>query len=142
MKILFLDIDGVVNCATTPTGIGAVGICPHRAFMVGQITLAHPDLKVVLSSTWRLCPGSYQEVVKHVVPIYASTPSIDGATRGQEIQAWLDKHPEVTKYAILDDDTDMLNEQLPNFFQTTWKDGLTEEIKERVIDHFYDEETT
>jgi membrane-bound lytic murein transglycosylase MltF len=41
----------------------------------------------------------------------------------------------VERYAILDDDTDMLPEQLPNFFQTTWEEGLTEEIAEKVIAH-------
>lgn len=35
--------------------------------------------------------------------------------RGQEIQGWLDKHPEVEDYAILDDDSDMLPEQFCKF---------------------------
>lgn len=35
--------------------------------------------------------------------------------RGEEIKEWLDKHPEVTDYAILDDDSDMLEEQFEKF---------------------------
>jgi hypothetical protein len=35
--------------------------------------------------------------------------------RGEEIQEWLDKHPEVTDYAILDDDSDMLEHQFNKF---------------------------
>jgi hypothetical protein len=32
--------------------------------------------------------------------------------RGEEIKAWLHQHPEVTRYAIVDDDSDMLPEQV------------------------------
>ncbi len=35
--------------------------------------------------------------------------------RGEEIQEWLDEHPEVEDYAILDDDSDMLPEQFVKF---------------------------
>jgi len=35
--------------------------------------------------------------------------------RGDEIKDWLDAHPEVTDYAILDDDSDMLPEQFVKF---------------------------
>jgi hypothetical protein len=35
--------------------------------------------------------------------------------RGEEIQEWLDNHPEVEDYAILDDDSDMLPEQFCKF---------------------------
>jgi hypothetical protein len=35
--------------------------------------------------------------------------------RGEEIKEWLDKHKEVEDYAILDDDSDMLEEQFKKF---------------------------
>jgi hypothetical protein len=35
--------------------------------------------------------------------------------RGQEIQEWLDKHPEVEDYVILDDDGDMMDHQFKHF---------------------------
>jgi hypothetical protein len=35
--------------------------------------------------------------------------------RGEEIKDWLDNHPEVEDYAILDDDSDMLPEQFVKF---------------------------
>lgn len=35
--------------------------------------------------------------------------------RGQEIKEWLDEHLEVKDYAIIDDDSDMLEEQMGNF---------------------------
>lgn len=143
-KILFLDIDGVCNCTNTrQRHRGFIGIDPMMAFLVGKITLAHPDLKVVLSSSWRHFPGGREEVEQQVVPIFDVTgpdwfdkETKHHSTRGEEIQIWLDAHPEVTKYAILDDDSDMLEGQLPNLFKTTWQTGITEEIMNAVIKHY------
>jgi len=136
MKVLFLDIDGVVNCATTmQRHCGFIGIDPYMAFIVGKIQL-DTGCEVVLSSTWRLDEKSRAEVRKQVVKFIDCTPSnYPGTQRGDEIQAWLDAHPEVTKYAILDDNSDMLESQLPNFFQTSWEKGITEEIAKRVTEH-------
>jgi hypothetical protein len=160
MKILFLDIDGVVNCATTTQRHrGFIGIDPMMAFLVGKITLAVPDLKVVLSSSWRHMTEGREEVERQVVPIFDITPRREKGNllRGDEIKAWLDSHElmkcdtptscppfsramcmghSIEKYAILDDDSDMLEEQLPNFFKTSWQTGITDEIAERVINHF------
>lgn len=140
MKVLFLDIDGVVNCKTTAQRHrGFIGIDPHMAFMVGKIQL-DTNCEVVLSSTWRLDKRSRDEVRKQVVKFIDVTPSIFGkdnqrVKRGEEIDAWLQKHPEVTKYAIIDDDSDILDKQLPHFFQTSWEHGLTQEIAEKVTEY-------
>ena len=45
--------------------------------------------------------------------------------RGQEIQEWLDTHPEIEDYAILDDDSDMLPEQFAKFHHSDPWFGLT-----------------
>ena len=44
----------------------------------------------------------------------------------EEMQSWLRQHPEVTRYVVLDDDDDCLDE-LP-LFQPSSKTGITEEI--------------
>lgn len=136
MKILFLDIDGVVNSKHTAARNGGIaGIDPYLAFLVGKISLAVEDLKVVLSSSWRHFPNGRTEVEQHVLPIYDQTPNLRGESRGKEIQAWLDEHPEVECYAILDDEGDMLESQQAHFFRTSWDEGITPEISERVIAH-------
>lgn len=143
MKILFLDIDGVCNCSkTSQRHRGFIGIDPHMAFMVGKIQL-DTDCQVVLSSSWRHSKDGIEEVEAQVVKLLDTTgdePYIDGeqTQRGREIKKWLDAHPEVTKYAILDDDSDMLPEQLPNFFKTTWLNGITPEIAATVTAHLND----
>jgi hypothetical protein len=133
VKCLFLDIDGVVNSrSTTDFSNNLWPIDPYMAFMVGKIQLDTGCI-VVLSSSWRYHPDGVAAARK-IVNLYDTTPKMN-RSRGEEIQAWLDKHPEVTTYAILDDDSDMLPEQLPNFFQTTFEYGLNEEIALAVTRH-------
>lgn len=145
MKIIFLDIDGVVNCQDTffrtkDERDNLFCIDPYMALLIGRIIEA-TDAKIVLSSSWRHHPDGIAVVEKRVWKILDITPTmprpsgtgVEYCERGKEIKAWLDKHPEVTKYAILDDDRDMLPDQ--PFFKTSWKIGLTDEIAAKVIDH-------
>lgn len=146
MKVLFLDCDGVINCANTfkKGGDSYFPVEPYMAFLVGKIEL-DTECKVVLSSSWRHHPDSVEYIKNKIVPLYDLTGSepidpnrprgIQNCQRGREIKAWLDKHPEVTKYAILDDENDMLPEQQDNFFKTSWLHGITEEIANKVISH-------
>lgn len=131
--LLFLDIDGVLNSSSTTNFKNNLWpYDPYMAFLVGKIQL-DTDCDIVLSSSWRYHPDGQAEVRK-LVTLLDVTPMLNGS-RGEEIQAWLDSHPEYDRYAILDDDTDMLPEQLPNFFQTTFETGLTDEIAKAVTAH-------
>jgi hypothetical protein len=135
MKVLFLDIDGVVNCErTTARYRGIIGIDPHMAFLVGRIIL-NTDAKIVLSSAWRGWPEGEEEIRKQVYDFIDCTKHIpdEDAVRGDEIKEWLGRHPEVQRYAILDDDTDMLPDQIDHLFQTEWETGITAEISDKVI---------
>lgn len=133
VKILFLDIDGVLNASGTTNFRNKLWPTdPYMAFLVGKIQL-DTDCEIVLSSSWRYHPDGMAEVRK-LVNLLDRTPLLNDS-RGKEIQAWLDIHPEVDRYAILDDDTDMLPDQLPNFFQTTFDTGLTVEIAQAVTAH-------
>ncbi|MDD5061654.1 MAG: HAD domain-containing protein [Candidatus Marinimicrobia bacterium] len=131
IKILFVDCDGVVNNIRTPNTDGWP-IDPFCAFLIGKIVLA-TDCKIVLSSSWRHSAEGRGVFRRKVYPFIDITDHRNYATRGDEIASWLLANPDVTRYAILDDDADMLPEQLPSFFQTTFAEGLTEEIAERVI---------
>lgn len=139
MKVLFLDIDGVVNKQENYNPAIKDNLYPidsYCAFLVGRIQL-QTGCEVVLSSSWRYHPESRQNVSERVVGLFDVTPTHmpPDSTRGDEINAWLFVHPEVTKYAILDDDMDFYVDQAPNFFKTTFEDGLTDEIAEAVIKH-------
>lgn len=129
MKILFLDIDGVLNCKTTSQRHqGFIGIDPYMALLVDRICQA-TGAQIVLSSNWRLWEESRKEV-KRFADFIDVTPKLEGI-RGDEIEAWLALHPEVETYAILDDDSDFHPHQ--PLFKTSWETGLTEEISKQVI---------
>ena len=140
IKVIFLDIDGVVNSEETlkRTKGGILGIDPYLVSIFNRIIFA-TDAKIVLSSSWRHSKEGRDEVRQQIMDFIDVTPRMpllggsETMERGKEIKAWLDKHPEVEKYAILDDDSDFLPDQ--PLFKTTWKKGLTEEIAKEVIKH-------
>lgn len=136
MKILFLDVDGVMNCQGTFTKDpnATFPIDQYMAFLVGKIVL-ETGCKVVLSSSWKHHKDSIDYIHRRIVNIYDTTPDV-GSVRGDEIKAWLDNSKyKVDRYAILDDNSDMLPEQMPNFFKTQWLVGITEDIASAVITH-------
>lgn len=156
MKVLFLDIDGVCNSQDTFTKEPEAyfPIDKYMAFLVGKIQL-DTGCVVVLSSSWRHNKESVDFINERIVKIFDITPDLPHPNiRGDEIKAWMEKwnkgcfpnpphlvngelcyNESITKYAILDDDTDMLPEQFGNVFNTSFKTGLTEEIAKRVTEH-------
>ena len=130
MKVLFLDIDGVVNrVGTRQRYRGFMGIDPFLASMVGKIIL-DTGAAVVLTSTWRHFQGGREEVDRHVYKTFDVTPIADTGFRGEEVKMWLDDHPEVTRYAIVDDDSDFYADQ--PLFKTNWQTGITDEVAKQV----------
>lgn len=135
MKIIFLDIDGVLNTSRTKELVcgGCLGIEPGKADLIKRI-VKETGAKIVLTSTWRHHPDLSQAVRDQVVEFIGVTRSL-GTERGFEIEEWLIAHPEVERYAIIDDTCDMLASQSPNFFQCYWDEGLIPELAERIIKH-------
>ena len=116
MKVIFLDIDGVLNDDTTPTRTKSrlVFIDQEKLLRLKRIVEA-TRAKIVLSSTWRYerdnpkYNGDFlelQEAFRQVgLEFYSFTPEdVYGIRRGMEIGAWLRLHPEVDQYIILDDE--------------------------------------
>ena len=153
-KVLFLDIDGVLNynqfyVRTRKDGITypVSELCPLAIEQLNRI-VAETRCSVVVSSTWRHSGIQYcRDVLKeagYMGDIHSITPDIhdDWAERGNEILKWLkdnklykyDSYCKVDRdYAILDDDTDMLYQQKDNFFVCDPDTGLTVNIADRVI---------
>src|SRR6476620_9901650 len=124
-KILFLDIDGVCNCAATvERHKGFIGIDPLLMSRVSKI-VADTGCLVVLSSTWRLDLEGRREVQRHV-KLFDITPDHSGGLRGAEVKRWLEWHPDVERYAILDDNTDFYGDQ--PLFKTDFATGITDDI--------------
>lgn len=146
-KILFLDIDGVVNNAHSHEKYswrGMTGIDPELAFLVGKIKL-DTDCDVVLSSSWRGSESGMELIRKQVVDFIDVTPHCCTGIRGAEIHLWLARNCSLfggngynqrdVRVAILDDSSDMLLWQKDVFFKTDWEVGITPEIAKAVTDH-------
>jgi hypothetical protein len=103
-----------------------------------ELVLESIDPIVVLSSSWRVVPELRDHLRKCGVYFHDVTLVLDPArySRGHEIQAWLKECAEEPRYAIIDDDSDMLPIQTPNFFQTNGANGLTQELAEKIVVHF------
>lgn len=143
MKALFLDIDGVLNrCGLTPRGCDELE--PHLCSLLWEIIQA-TACRVVVSSTWRKFPRELERLTtvaaKLGIEIKDATPIHDrrlesglwvSPARGDEIEDWLDQHPEVTRFVILDDDADM-GAMTPHLLRTESFVGLTPEIAKEAI---------
>ncbi len=83
--------------------------------------------KICVSSTWKnhfgvkgyvSTPETWKDdlvILRFKEGTYVGITGDRRTLRGDEIKDWLDKHPEVEDYAILDDDSDMLPEQFMKF---------------------------
>lgn len=136
LPVLFLDVDGVLNCEQDFRD--GFMMCQRKVRLLNHL----PACDIVISSAWRI--GTYDHLIaclkwlglKHGVigrtdsswsveigragdrPIYKSS------MRGEEIAKWLSENGN-PNYAIVDDDGDMLPEQAEHFVQTDFMDGLT-----------------
>jgi hypothetical protein len=144
-RVLFLDIDGVLLCeAEYRRGNVKAQFPGERAELIRQVC-AKSGAAIVVSSTWRHSVETRDTLLHHGFPVHPDwrTPlnqrSVSGALllgklRGHEIKHWLDAHPEVESYAIVDDDSDMLPEQMPWFVKTSFSEGLTSDHAEVLIE--------
>lgn len=130
MKLIFLDIDGVlINRAACMEGFGAVH--PPAVDELNKL-IEDTDAAIVVSSCWRVgrtVPDLRELLGKWGVRarVIDKTPYMPDADRGTEIQAWLteyQKHRWVDAFVILDDDQDM-GALLPRLVHTDFETGLT-----------------
>lgn len=132
--ILFLDVDGVLNCLNTWGSCDDM-IDPDCCARLLNL-LERTQARVVLSSSWRgMAPLEKRleraGVMAHVI---GRTPHkrTNDQVRGHEIELWMRSHPaelgEGGRYAIVDDDADMLPEQMARFVQTSFHHGGLQDV--------------
>lgn len=144
MKVLFLDVDGVLNHEAVYLEGGTHprldAACLARLKRVLEITGA----VIVLSSSWRFYIAD-----RHLAPAFDwagiprwidVTPRAPDGHRGTEVAAWLREHQlrervAVERYAIIDDDSDFLPSQQSQFVHTSFREGgLTDAMADRLIE--------
>jgi hypothetical protein len=135
-RICFLDYDGVVN---TPMWNEEGTVCSYGFSKEGKVNnfqavqwLSEACQKfgydIVVTSTWRLW-DNYKECLingglRKGIEVLGKTPFIRDVPRGAEIKAYLDEHPEIQYYVIVDDEADMLPEQMGHFIMTNGDTGF------------------
>jgi len=161
-KILFLDIDGVLNTERQHDRCVNEGIVPvdNFGYAFGPVAVANLEwivqetgAEIVISSSWKLWGlGAMQRMWTRrglpgkVIDITPSTESDEmllsvdlvymdiPAIKGSEIKEWLStRSHDVAQYAILDDLPDMLPEQESHFVQTDPRIGITQDDATVVI---------
>lgn len=120
--VIFTDIDGVYN---TPRlrKLSKTAINADAVEAVKQIA-EKAGAKVVITSSWR---EDYPTDAKMLgFPLHDDWRTIlrPDKVRGLEVQEWLDRHPEVERYAIIDDWDDFLPEQMPHLIHTAKDVGI------------------
>lgn len=112
MKVIFLDFNGVLDTHFKMDEIDYDNL--QRLKFIVSVTGA----KIVISSSlkntyWRsgMIRGLLKEVIDRLISegmdVIDFTPMMD--SREDEIKLYLDNHPEVSSYVILDDDYDMIS---------------------------------
>jgi hypothetical protein len=157
-KIVFLDIDGVLNDHTTFDN-GYCGIKPECVRSLNYILRAIPDLQIVLTSAWRYLvhSGSFNleglcylflisglDCKGRIVGITPTDEETCGGEKGweyltehgcrirrEQIRAYVETHG-VEKFIVLDD----LDLEMPELVQTDEGIGLTAVDAGRVIAMF------
>ena len=138
MRIVFLDIDGVLNNHKLLHKYGPDYIEPDLVDILKTIIFSTKS-KIVLSSSWRLYGFSRRLVELALADKKMSfidcTKEIYNVPRSEEIKDYLSVN-KVTQFAILDDDPNAGIGLEYNFFQTDPEIGLTSKIAEDVINYF------
>jgi histidinol phosphatase-like enzyme len=153
IKVLFLDIDGVLNysgCKYKLPDSSIYFVDDEKVKLLKQIIDA-TACKVVLSSTWRIgwihidlmqsTTVSAQDFIslknklnEFGIEFLSRTPRLESGYRGEEIDTWLKswRGEPVESFVILDDDTDM-KPHGSRLVQTSFEKGLTQRHVNRAI---------
>ena len=163
MKVIFLDIDGVLNTMVSlplrehfveieGTIVGFNQLDKDAINQLNRV-IGETEAKVVISSSWRIgcrTPAKWNCLIEHLrnqgvvaevigrTPTYGEYVNLPGIfaarfVRGDEIQLWLNDHPEVKSFVIVDDDQDMAH--LTNkLVRTKFETGITERDADRMIE--------
>lgn len=132
MKIIFLDVDGVLNTISDYRLYGPDFINMLAVSRLSKIIKA-TNSKIVVSSNWRLEEKSrkilHQALGKYNLEIYDYT--VRRSKKSQEIKIWLDEN-EIIKFAIIDDDP-RASLEASSFFKINEEFGLTEDKADEII---------
>lgn len=151
MKIIFLDVDGVLNhigCRTRTPG-GVYFVEDDKIKLLKELAGA-TGAKIVLTSSWRKGWFDFdngitsedntdfcmlrEKLLEYGLEIMSRTPITNRGHRGSEIDMWLNawKGENIESIVILDDHADM-HPYSQFLVRTFFEDGLTRKDVKRAI---------
>lgn len=142
-KVIFLDIDGVINIIREDSGFDEYGqLFNQRCVDNLKKIIDSTNAQIVISSTWKDSGltimkemWDYRELPGNVIDITPSAQEVveagieefyDLVSRGSEISLWISKNNFKGKYIILDDVRDFTTDQLPHFIKTNADIGISD----------------
>lgn len=155
MKLIFLDVDGVLNSQNYVVSEhdrlghdnyikeylsqGRIPFDPHCINNLKNV-LEVTGALICVSSTWRLCEDQRKRLNEalgeYCYRIIGYTKHLS-TIRGIEIDNFLNDLKQIKspleKYIIIDDDNDMLEEQQPYLIKTNFETGFTFEDARMAI---------
>lgn len=144
MDVIFLDFDGVLNSRRFRAARSGMIDGKHMPFL--RRIVEATGARIVLSTSWRIhwdaSPEDRSEVGREIdrifrkygIEIMGKTSVGDGLGRAQEIRGWLDSHPDVERYVILDDSPFGWGELAEHLVRTGGlRDGLDSRMAELAI---------
>jgi hypothetical protein len=159
MKVIFLDVDGVLNTGRWIKEQYEKTGKPHSCYYSEFDPLCLQNLKelinesnayIVISSTWRL--GNHETDEGWIAlmqrlnsigvedNVIGYTPDLSRkynsfCCRGHEIQKWLNDNvnKNIESFVILDDDSDMFH-LMDKLAQCDFMTGITEEVKNKALE--------
>lgn len=154
MKIIFLDFDGVLNYEGPDPGNRinradmaddpSIALFWEKCQLV-QCIVNQTGAAIVLSTAWR--HDFSQSVIEGwlaekglTAPIVGITPSYLPPWRIHEIREYLQDHPDISRYIVLDD-LDLREGKFNLFIRCDPTKGLTEEQVQEAIAYLNEEET-
>lgn len=144
--VVFVDCDGVLNSdefakfCLEEEGYNPFewGDLDPRAIRNLKRIVDETSANIVLSSSWRWEPIALNAVKKQLkaygLELYDTTimDIMKTLSRTDEIKLYLDEHPSITKYVILDDDE--IKEPLKDHWvRCLFKNGLTKKLADEAI---------
>jgi hypothetical protein len=138
MKVVFLDIDGVLNQCMSPGVFDKSSTDPFCIAILNE-ALRRTGAKVVIISTWK---DSFD--INVVVNLLYSREflanSILGGTEKDipkelGIKNFLENHSEVEKFVIIDDSLELQDDALKNFcVRTDSNEGISVDDMKKIVD--------
>jgi len=156
MKVIFLDVDGVINTAKKRNHLERVNktigwnycynniFCKRSLNNLMEIVLM-TDANIVISSARRykqdLSQALKLQFIEYGLWDYtlSKTPVVDenlkhDAGKELEINAWMEEHKDIESFVILDDFIAVFDKLLPNVIEVNPHEGINMKVRLQAIE--------